>query len=65
MTVRVEKSGAVTTVIHSRPQSRNAMDPTSAEELVAAFEAFDQDHEAAVAVVWGEGGAFCAGGDLK
>ncbi|MCC7411278.1 MAG: crotonase/enoyl-CoA hydratase family protein [Gammaproteobacteria bacterium] len=65
MTVRVEKNGAVTTVIHSRPEARNAMDPTSAEELVEAFARFDADPEAAVAVFWGEGGAFCAGWDLK
>jgi enoyl-CoA hydratase len=65
MTVRVEKNGAVTTVIHSRAEARNAMDPTSAEELVAAFEDFDSDPSASVAVFWGEGGAFCAGWDLK
>jgi len=58
MTVRVEKNGAVTTVIHSRAEARNAMDPTSAEELVAAFEEFDRDPNASVAVFWGEGGAF-------
>ena len=65
MTVRVEKQGAVTTVIHSRPQARNAMDPDSAARLVEAFTAFDADESAAVAVFWGEGGAFCAGWDLK
>jgi enoyl-CoA hydratase len=41
------------------------MDPASAEALVEAFLAFDRDPEAAVAVLWGEGGAFCAGFDLK
>ncbi len=65
MTVRVEKDGAVTTVIHSRPEVRNAMDPASAEALEAAFRAFDADPQAKVAVFWGEGGAFCAGWDLK
>lgn len=65
MTVRVEKNGPVTTVIHSRPEARNAMDPQSAEDLVAAFEEFDADQNASVAVFWGEGGAFCAGWDLK
>lgn len=65
MTVRIEKAGAVWTVIHSRPEARNAMDPASAEALVEAFTAFDRDPEAAVAVLWGEGGAFCAGFDLK
>ncbi len=65
MTVRVEKNGAVTTVIHSRAEARNAMDPASADALTAAFLAFDADPDASVAVFWGEGGAFCAGWDLK
>src|SRR6266571_6655292 len=65
MTVRVEKQDRVWTVIHSRPEARNAMDPESAEALVEAFVAFDRDPQAAVAVLWGEGGAFCAGWDLK
>ena len=52
-------------MIHSRPQARNAMDPESADALVSAFEEFDRDENAAVAVLWGEGGAFCAGWDLK
>ncbi len=65
MSVRVEKNGAVTTVIHSRAEARNAMDPASADALTAAFLAFDADPQASVAVFWGEGGAFCAGWDLK
>ena len=65
MAVRVEIDGPVTTVIHSRPEARNAMDPASADALVEAFKAFDADPEAKVAVLWGEGGAFCAGWDLK
>ncbi len=65
MTVRIEKQGRVWTVIHSRPEARNAMDPASADALVDAFVAFDRDPGAAVAVLWGEGGAFCAGWDLK
>jgi enoyl-CoA hydratase len=65
MAVRVEKDGAVWTVIHSRPQARNAMDPDSAAALYDAFHAFDLDDSAHVAVFWGEGGAFCAGWDLK
>jgi enoyl-CoA hydratase len=65
MAVRIEKKGRVWTVIHSRAEARNAMDPASAEALVAAFEAFERDANAAVAVLWGEGGAFCAGWDLK
>jgi enoyl-CoA hydratase len=41
------------------------MDPASAEALAEAFTAFDRDPSASVAVLWGEGGAFCAGFDLK
>jgi enoyl-CoA hydratase len=65
MSVRIERNGAVWTVIHSRAEAKNAMDPASAEALHAAFLEFDRDAEAAVAVLWGEGGAFCAGYDLK
>src|SRR5262245_46898514 len=65
MAIRIEKSGSVWTVIHSRPEARNAMDARSAEDLVVAFEGFDADETAHVAVFWGEGGAFCAGWDLK
>ena len=63
--MRIEKKGKVWTVIHSRAEARNAMDPESANALVAAFKAFDDDADAAAAVLWGEGGAFCAGWDLK
>ena len=65
MSVRIEKDGKVWTVIHSRPEAKNAMDPASAQALEAAFVAFDKDPDALVAVLWGEGGAFCAGFDLK
>lgn len=65
MAVRVEMDGAVWTVIHSRPEVRNAMDPESAKDLYDIFCAFEDDDSAHVAVFWGEGGAFCAGWDLK
>src|SRR3954463_3677384 len=65
MAVRIEKKGKVWTVIHSRAQARNAMDPESADALVSAFEDFDKDADAAVAVLWGGGGSFCAGWALK
>jgi enoyl-CoA hydratase len=65
MPVRVEKNGPVTTVIHARPEARNAVDRAHAEALAAAFAAFERDDEARVAVLWGEGGTFCAGADLK
>jgi enoyl-CoA hydratase len=63
--VRVEKRGPVTTVVLSRPEVRNAVDHRTALELADAFRAFEVDPEARVAVLWGEGGHFCAGADLK
>jgi enoyl-CoA hydratase len=65
MSVRSEKQGPITTVILSRPQARNAVDPETAKALADAFRAFDADPDASVAVLWGEGGTFCAGADLK
>jgi enoyl-CoA hydratase len=65
MTVRTEKDGSVWTIIHSRPEARNAMDPAHSKALFEAFVDFDRDDDASVAVFWGEGGAFCAGWDLK
>ena len=62
--VRVERSGAVTTVFLHRPARRNAVDGPTAAQLAAAFRAFDADPGAAVAVLHGEGGVFCSGADL-
>ncbi|MCZ7440417.1 crotonase/enoyl-CoA hydratase family protein [Micromonospora sp. WMMC241] len=65
MGVRVEHAGAVTTVILDRPEARNAVDGPTARALADAFRAFDADPDAAVAVLWGAGGTFCSGADLK
>jgi enoyl-CoA hydratase len=64
MSVRVEASGPVTTIILARPERRNAVDRDTADALVVAFERFERDEQARVAVFWGEGGTFCAGADL-
>ena len=63
--VRVERAGPVTTVLLSRPERRNAVDGATAAALADAFREFDSDDDAAVAVLHGEGGVFCAGADLK
>jgi enoyl-CoA hydratase len=62
--VRVERSGPVSTVFLDRPARRNAVDGPTAAQLAAAFRAFDADPDAAVAVLYGEGGTFCSGADL-
>ncbi|WP_420708566.1 crotonase/enoyl-CoA hydratase family protein [Streptomyces sp. NRRL F-4474] len=63
--VRIERDGPVTTVILGRPEVRNAVDGPTAARLADAFRAFEADDAASVAVLWGDGGTFCAGADLK
>jgi enoyl-CoA hydratase len=63
--VSVRRDGPVTTVLLSRPERRNAVDGATAAALADAFREFDADPDAAVAVLHGEGGVFCAGADLK
>ncbi|KXO94240.1 enoyl-CoA hydratase [Tsukamurella pulmonis] len=63
--VLVRKDGPVTIVSINRPAVRNAVDRRTAEALADAFRAFDADPDAAVAILTGEGGTFCAGADLK
>lgn len=63
-TVAVERKPPVTTVILHRPEVRNAVDRATAEALARAFLDFEEDEEARVGVLFGEGGTFCAGADL-
>jgi len=65
MSVRVERNGAVTTIILDRPERRNAVDGPAAHALAEAMRAFDADPDARAAVLTGAGGTFCAGADLK
>ncbi len=65
MSIRIERSGRVLTVIIDRPQARNAVDGPAARALADAFRAFDADSDADIAVLWGANGTFCSGADLK
>ena len=65
MPVRVERAGAVTTVILDRREVRNAVDRPTAEALAEAFRGFEADPDARVGVLAGDHGQFCAGADLK
>jgi enoyl-CoA hydratase len=65
VSVRIQRDGGVWTVVLDRPEVRNAVDTEHAQQLLAAFEAFEADDEALVAVLWGAGGTFCAGADLR
>ena len=63
--VHVTRQGPVTIVTINRQQARNAVDRVTAQQLADAFRAFEADPEAAVAVLYGAHGTFCAGADLK
>lgn len=63
--IRIERTGAVTSVIIDRRAAKNAVDRETAQELADAFRAFDADDSARVAVLAGDHGTFCAGADLK
>lgn len=63
--VLIDKDGPVWTVTLNRPEARNAVDPETAAALRDAFDAFEADEGARVAVLTGAGGTFCAGFDLK
>lgn len=65
MSVDICVDGPVWTVVLDRPESRNAVDSDHAQALAETFRRFDEAPTAAVAVLWGAGGNFCAGADLK
>jgi enoyl-CoA hydratase len=65
VSVTTHKNGPVTTIVLYRRERKNAVDGPTAQLLAAAFRAFEDDAEARVAVLYGDGGTFCAGADLK
>ena len=65
MPIDVDKDGPVTTVTIDREDVRNAIDQPHRVALQNAFDAFEADEEARVAVLWGKHGHFCSGADLK
>ena len=65
MTIKVEISGPVTTIILDRADKRNAVDRQMAAKLRAAILDFEHDDSQRAAVLWGDHGVFCAGADLS
>src|SRR5207249_7713803 len=65
MAIRVERHESVATIVINRPEARNAVDGPAARALAEAFREFERDASLRVAVLWGAGGTFCAGADLK
>ncbi len=63
--VHVELIGTTWVVAINRPDVRNAVNGAVATALAEAFRAFEENADAKVAVLAGEGGTFCAGADLR
>jgi enoyl-CoA hydratase/carnithine racemase len=64
--IRYEASGAVVIITIDRPEAMNALDPAHNEALTGAFERFEREDSARVAVLTGAGNAaFSAGADLR
>jgi enoyl-CoA hydratase len=65
MAIRLERAEAIATIVIDRPDARNAVDGPAARALADAFREFEADDTLRAAVLWGAGGVFCAGADLK
>ncbi len=64
-TVSYVEDGAVARVTLSRPDIRNAFDDRMIEDLTEIFSSISSSDQIRVAVLTGEGKAFCAGADLN
>ncbi len=65
MGILIRNEGRLRVIVIDRPAVRNAVDPETARSLFTAFQEFDKDESADVAILTGAGGTFCAGFDLK
>jgi enoyl-CoA hydratase len=64
-TVKYEKRDGVGYVTLNRPEALNALDDETNGELWEIWESFSADDSVDVAILTGEGKAFCSGADLK
>jgi isohexenylglutaconyl-CoA hydratase len=61
----LERDGSVLTVRLNRPEVKNALADEMVVELHAVLDAIREDRSLRTLVIRGEGGVFCAGGDIK
>ena len=64
-TINYEVAEHILTITLNRPEKLNAFNATMQRELIAAFDAADQDDNVRAIIVTGAGRAFCAGADLS
>lgn len=63
-TIKYETKDGIVLITVNRPQALNALNPQVLDELYKAFEQFEADENADVAILTGEGRAFVAGADI-
>lgn len=63
--VKYERDGAIATITMNRPERLNAWGVDTSREIGEAFQQYDDDDEARVAILCGAGRSFCSGGDAK
>jgi enoyl-CoA hydratase len=63
--VEYDRQGPVAVITVDRPEAKNAIDGATADALGDAWDRFDEDDDALVGVLTGEGDTFSAGADLK
>ncbi|MBH1987062.1 MAG: enoyl-CoA hydratase/isomerase family protein [Burkholderiales bacterium] len=64
-TIQAQTTQGVCTLTLNRPEVRNAMSLAMVSELLTALQAAEQDPSVRAIVVRGQGGHFCAGGDIS
>lgn len=63
--VKYEREGAIAIITLNRPERLNAWGVDTSRDIGAAFQMYDDDDEARVAILCGAGRSFCSGGDAK
>ena len=63
--IKTNIDGAVAYLTLNRVEVRNAMNPEMISEITSAFQHFNNDQNLRVVIIRGNGGCFCAGGDLN
>lgn len=65
MPVTYDTLGRVAVLTLNRPEARNAINQEMADSIEAAIDRFEEDNEAWIGILAGNGPAFCAGADLS
>jgi len=62
--IQITRESGVVTITLNRPEKRNALDRSTFEALIEAFDEVDRRRDDRVLMITGAGSAFCSGADL-